>query len=163
MDKYHFSLILCPESCQWADQSTWGLGQISDICAVRASRYFGTSTVAFTIADRAQTACRLGAASFFSRDEAERSNAKKFFTTIAFQLCIYDNEFSQAIESVLQQGEKGIAAITKDPRDQLEVLILKPLRDIVRLRPQPVVIVVDDDSMDWTSARIKMQCLFLRR
>ena len=117
-------------------------GGRSQIYVLSGLAGIGKSTVAFTIADREKTAGRLGASFFFSRDEAERCNAKKFFTTIAFQLCVYDNEFAQAIERVLRD-ELGIAATTKDAREQLDVLILKPLRDIVRLRPWPVVVVVD--------------------
>src|SRR6201994_1934674 len=126
-----------------ADIETWiATGVRSQIYVLFGLAGIGKSTVAFTIADRAKTAGRLGASFFFSRDEAELSNAKRFFTTIAFQLCVYDKEFAQAIENVLQE-ERGTAATTKDPGNQLEILILKPLRDIVRSRPQPVVVVVD--------------------
>src|SRR6266481_4833270 len=111
-------------------------GDRSQIYMLSGLAGIGKSTVAFTIADRAKAAGRLGASFFFSRDEAERCNARRFFTTIAFQLCVYDNEFARAIERVLQD-EHGIAATTKDAREQLDVLIMKPLRDIVRLRPQP--------------------------
>ncbi|KIL56096.1 hypothetical protein M378DRAFT_89875, partial [Amanita muscaria Koide BX008] len=57
----------------------------------------GKSTVAYTIASRAAELNLLGASFFFSRDEADRNNAKKFFTTIAHQLCVYDETFSKAI------------------------------------------------------------------
>ena len=99
-------------------------------------------TVAFTIADRAKKAGQIAASFFFSRDEAELSNAKRFFNTMAFQLCVYDNEFAQVIESILRD-EQGIAAITKDPRDQLEALILNSLLDILQLCPKPVIVVVE--------------------
>jgi len=130
-------------------------GDRSQIYVLSGLAGIGKSTVAFTIADRAKTAGCLGASFFFSRDEAERSNAKRFFTTMAFQLCVYDDQFSRAIENVLRE-EHGIAATTKDPRDQLEVLILGPLRDIVRLRPQPVVLVVDalDECEDRDAVKV---------
>src|SRR6266478_540238 len=80
-----------------ADIETWiATGERSRMYLLSGLAGIGKSTVAFTIADRAQTAGRLGASFFFSRDEAERSNTKRFFTTIAFQLCAYDKEFTQA-------------------------------------------------------------------
>src|SRR6266403_6138216 len=61
----------------------------------------GKSTVAQTVAARSDNLHFLGASFFFSRSEGDRRNAQKFFTSIAYQLCVYDQEFSQAIGSVL--------------------------------------------------------------
>ncbi|KIL62606.1 hypothetical protein M378DRAFT_25473 [Amanita muscaria Koide BX008] len=102
----------------------------------------GKSTVAYTIASRAADLNLLGASYFFSRDEADRNNAKKFFTTIAYQLCVYNETFAKAIGDVLKT-ERGSAATTKDPQDQLKALILDPLRNIVRSRARPILVVVD--------------------
>ena len=57
----------------------------------------GKSTVAQTIAERAANLGILGASFFFSRNEADCRNARNFVTTIAFQLCVYNKEFSEAI------------------------------------------------------------------
>ena len=63
---------------------TWiTTGNRSQIYVLSGLAGIGKSTVAFTIADRAKAAGQLGASFFFSRDEAERRNAKRFFTTIA--------------------------------------------------------------------------------
>ncbi|KAM6503984.1 hypothetical protein JOM56_000927 [Amanita muscaria] len=104
----------------------------------------GKSTVAYTIASRAAnpTLNLLGASFFFSRDEADRNNAKKLFTTIAYQLCVYDECFANAIGDVLLT-ERGSAASTKDPQEQLQILILDPLRSIVQSRARPILVVVD--------------------
>ena len=69
----------------------------------------GKSTVAQTVAERADNLHLLGASFFFSRDESDLRNAKKFYTTLAFQLCVYDKQFAQAIGKVLLE-EKGAAA-----------------------------------------------------
>ena len=90
----------------------------------------GKSTVAYTIASRAADLHLLGASFFFSRDEADRKSAEYFFTTIAYQLCTYNETFSKAIGDVLLT-ERGSTAITKDPHDQLQALILEPLQSIV--------------------------------
>ncbi|KIL56963.1 hypothetical protein M378DRAFT_423551 [Amanita muscaria Koide BX008] len=104
----------------------------------------GKSTVAYTIASRAAnpTLNLLGASFFFSRDEADRNNAKKLFTTIAYQLCVYDERFAKAIGDVLVT-ERGSAATTKDPQEQLQILIVEPLRSIVQSRARPILVVVD--------------------
>ncbi|KIL62297.1 hypothetical protein M378DRAFT_794794 [Amanita muscaria Koide BX008] len=102
----------------------------------------GKSTVAYTIASRAADLNLLGASFCFSRDEVNRNNAKRFFTTIAYQLCAYNEAFAKAIGDVLKTYG-GSAATTKDPEDQLQVLILDPLRGIVQTRSRPTLIVVD--------------------
>ncbi|KIL57558.1 hypothetical protein M378DRAFT_87719, partial [Amanita muscaria Koide BX008] len=102
----------------------------------------GKSTVAYTIASRADDLGLLGASFFFSRDEADRKNAKKFFTTLAFQLCVYDERFSRAIGNVLLT-ERGSAATTKGPQEQFQALILEPLQTIVASRVRPILLVVD--------------------
>src|SRR6266704_254410 len=102
----------------------------------------GKSTVAQTIAERAANLGILGAPFFFSRDESDRRSAEKFVTTIAFQLCIYNKEFAEAIGKALTE-EQGAAVTTKDPEQQLAVLILEPLRDLAKARSRPVIIVVD--------------------
>ncbi|KIL62935.1 hypothetical protein M378DRAFT_12561 [Amanita muscaria Koide BX008] len=102
----------------------------------------GKSTVAYTIASRAADLNLLGASFFFSRDEADRNNAKKFFTTIAYQLCVYNERFAKAIGDALGT-KRGSAATTKDPQEQLQVLILDPLRNVVQSRDRPILVVVD--------------------
>src|SRR6266403_4727457 len=61
----------------------------------------GKSTIAQTVAARSDNLHSLGASFFFSRAEVDRRNAQKFFTTIAYQLCVYCAEFAQVIGSFL--------------------------------------------------------------
>ncbi|KIL55512.1 hypothetical protein M378DRAFT_173583, partial [Amanita muscaria Koide BX008] len=113
----------------------------------------GKSTVAYTIASRAADLNLLGASFFFSRDEGDRKNAKKFFTRITYQLCLYNKTFAEAIGNVLQTD--GGSAITKDPQEQLQALIVDPLRSIIQPRARPILLVVDAldecDEEDWPS------------
>ncbi|KIL57246.1 hypothetical protein M378DRAFT_28049 [Amanita muscaria Koide BX008] len=97
----------------------------------------GKSTVAYTIESHHEQPTlidNLLGASFFSLTRRGRpqcaNDAKKLFTTIAYQLCAYDEAFAMAIGDVLLT-ERGSAATTKDPQEQLQVLILDPLRSIV--------------------------------
>ncbi|KIL56410.1 hypothetical protein M378DRAFT_17102 [Amanita muscaria Koide BX008] len=102
----------------------------------------GKSTVAYTVASRAANLNLLGASFFFSRDKSDRKNAKKFFTTIAYRLCLYNKTFAEAIGNVLQTDD-GSAAITKSPQEQLQALIVDPLQSIVQSHARPILIVVD--------------------
>ncbi|KIL58914.1 hypothetical protein M378DRAFT_287582 [Amanita muscaria Koide BX008] len=102
----------------------------------------GKSTVAYTIASRAADLNLLGASYFFSRDETDRKNAKRFFTTIAYQLYVYNATFAKAIGDMLLT-DRGSAATTKDPEEQLQILIVEPLRNILQSRARPILIVVD--------------------
>ncbi|KIL62670.1 hypothetical protein M378DRAFT_165518 [Amanita muscaria Koide BX008] len=102
----------------------------------------GKSTVAYTIASRAADLNLLGASFFFSRDEADRNNAKGFFTTIAYQLCVYNEAFAKAIGGVVETTNESLAT-TLSPQLQLKLFILDPLRSIVQTRSRPILIVVD--------------------
>src|SRR6266478_2829575 len=73
----------------------------------------GKSTAAQTIAERAANLGILGASFFFSRNEPDRRNAEKFITTIAFQLCVYNEGFAEAIGKALTE-EQGAAVTTRD-------------------------------------------------
>jgi len=46
----------------------------------------GKSTIALTIADQIASCNRLGASFFFTRDEGDLANGRKFFTGLASQL-----------------------------------------------------------------------------
>ena len=119
----------------------------------------GKSTVAQTVAERADNLHLLGASFFFSRDEADRRNAEKFYTTIAFQLCAHDKQFAQAIGNALLE-EKGAAATSKKPMEQLDALIVEPLRGLLNQRSRPLVIVVDAlDECDEEDAPIVLETL----
>ena len=119
----------------------------------------GKTTVAQTVAERADSIQLLGASFFFSRDEADRRNAEKFYTTIAFQLSAYDERFAQAIGNALLD-KKGAAATSKKPTEQLDALIVEPLRGLLNQRSRPLVIVVDAlDECDAEDARIVLESL----
>ena len=111
----------------------------------------GKSTVAQTIAQRAANLGLLGASFFFSRNEERRSNGKLFFSTIARQLSQYDPQFAGSIGAAL---ERNPDTPTRAIRDQLNELIVNPLRDLCRLRGHSVLIVIDAmDECDVQDAK----------
>ncbi|KIL58996.1 hypothetical protein M378DRAFT_283149 [Amanita muscaria Koide BX008] len=142
------------------EMADWAIGpDESRMYVLSGLAGIGKSTVAYTIASRAADLNLLGASFFFSRGEADRNNAKRFFTTIAFQLCVYNETFSKAIGDALKT-ERGAAATTKDPQDQLHALILEPLRSIFQSRARPILVVVDAlDECDEVDERDVVQGL----
>ncbi|KIL59833.1 hypothetical protein M378DRAFT_44771, partial [Amanita muscaria Koide BX008] len=106
----------------------------------------GKSTIAYTIAACAAKRHQLGAEFFFSRDEADRRSAKLFFTTIAYDLYRFNG----------------------DPQEQLDALVLDPLKPLaIRNALPPTLIVVDaldecdaeDQSFVLTRLRQLVQAL----
>jgi hypothetical protein len=99
----------------------------------------GKSTVAQTIAEQCDQQGHLGANFFFSRQDDERSNPHRVFSTIAYQLAGSSPSFRTAIALA--------AEANKDPADttiaiQLRDFIITPLQNIAD-PPRRLVVVVD--------------------
>ncbi|KAJ6552448.1 hypothetical protein DFH09DRAFT_1085933 [Mycena vulgaris] len=89
----------------------------------------GKTTIAYTVARnyKERIPSVLGATFFCSRDDADCSNLRLIFTTIAYQLALFNPQFCTKIFKVLQaQPDIGSAS----PHYQLEELIVKPLREV---------------------------------
>lgn len=103
----------------------------------------GKSTVAKTVATTLQDRNQLGASFFFKRDDSDRGNARKFFTTVAAQLAQKVDGLRNSIADVLNDE---VVKYEKSIRDQFKDLISNPLLNIAQ-SPQPhssgLVIVVD--------------------
>ncbi|KAK6495503.1 hypothetical protein TWF481_002553 [Arthrobotrys musiformis] len=101
----------------------------------------GKSTIARTVAQYLESNHQLGASFFFKRSEASRSNASKFFPTLAYGLTqhipLLVQHISTAIEDNPDISEKSF-------KDQFEKLIFKPLSSI-DLAPTAVVVI---DALD---------------
>jgi hypothetical protein len=67
-------------------------------------------------------------------DEAPRNSLLQSH----FQLCVYNKEFSEAIGKALTE-DQGAAVTTKDPEQQLAVLILEPLRGLTNARSRNIL------------------------
>jgi hypothetical protein len=109
----------------------------------------GKTTIAYTVSKTCKERGILGASFFCSRDNADCSNPKLIFTTIAYQLGQLFPLFKDEVTEVLRSDrEIGLS----DLPDQLKKLIVAPLRTIGDSIP-PCVIVIDaldeckDDSI----------------
>ncbi|KAJ7926277.1 hypothetical protein B0H13DRAFT_2313603 [Mycena leptocephala] len=104
----------------------------------------GKTTIAYTVAQdcSARSPCILGASFFCSRDDANCSSLLLIFTTIAYQLSLFDPLFAAEVSKVLQaKPDIGYASAYY----QLEELIVKPLRVVRDTFAQCVVIL---DALD---------------
>ncbi|PYH91862.1 hypothetical protein BO71DRAFT_458880 [Aspergillus ellipticus CBS 707.79] len=101
----------------------------------------GKSTISRSVAALLKQNGTLGASFFFNRNDIERSNAKKFCPTIAFQLMAHLPETVTAVRPVL---EKEPWSISSAVRTQFKDLIHEPLAEIAPDYVQgPVVFVID--------------------
>jgi hypothetical protein len=94
----------------------------------------GKSTLARTVAQSFSDNDQLGASFFFKKGEADRSNATKFFTTIATQLCRRLPRLHAGIKKAIDE-DSGIAEKTLSK--QFTELIYQPLSDLNRDFQQP--------------------------
>ncbi|KAF2403282.1 hypothetical protein EJ06DRAFT_472620, partial [Trichodelitschia bisporula] len=102
----------------------------------------GKSTIARTAARRFLKQGRLGATFFFKRGAGDRSNASRFFTTIAFQL----SAKLPTVKRLLAKAIKDDPSIIGKPKaEQFERLILEPLSAMnsLSLQALPLIIVID--------------------
>jgi Cdc6-like AAA superfamily ATPase len=108
----------------------------------------GKTTIAHTVAKTCKDRGILGASFFCSRDNADCSNPKLIFTTIAYQLGQFFLPFKDEITAVLKSNrEIG----SSDLSYQLKELVVKPLLALGKSFPFCVVVIdaldeCDDDS-----------------
>jgi NACHT domain len=99
----------------------------------------GKSTIAKTVAERAQEKAMLGASFFFSRSDRPLRDPGLGIPTLAFQLAQSDSVFKEVIVAALRQdptvGQKTLLS-------QLEVLILTPLLNVNPHR-RPILMILD--------------------
>ncbi|KAF9509840.1 hypothetical protein BS47DRAFT_113675 [Hydnum rufescens UP504] len=116
----------------------------------------GKSTIAKTVAERADENGTLGASFFFSRGDARLRDPNLVFATLAFQLAQSDNEFKNIIgEAIQQDATLG----HKKPLAQFEGLILKPLGKLDTNRRTTVIILDALDECEEQGAATILQLL----
>src|SRR5262249_47943475 len=99
----------------------------------------GKTTIAKTIAVQTSEKGILGGAFFFSRNNADQSNATLVFPSIACQLAERYRLFKSELVRVLQSRT---SCESLSLQSQLRDLIVKPLRSVADVE-SPVVIVID--------------------
>ena len=129
----------------------------SCILWINGSAGTGKTTIAYTIAEDCRAHGILGASFFCSRDDAECSNTSLIFTTIAYQLGLFNLEFQEKLRHIVKSNPSiGYSS----PSYQLEQLIVKPLLSLGELFP-PCVVVLDalDECKDNRTISIILSSL----
>jgi NACHT domain len=99
----------------------------------------GKSTIAKTVAERAEAKAMLGASFFFSRSDKPLRDPRLVFPTLAFQLAQSDGAFKNVIVEALRQDP---TVGYKQLLPQVQELLLDPLLKINR-RQHPTLIILD--------------------
>ncbi|KZT20556.1 WD40 repeat-like protein [Neolentinus lepideus HHB14362 ss-1] len=118
----------------------------------------GKSTVAQTMAQWCHSQGVLGASFFCSRDVAERSNVKRIFPTIAYQLGAQHMDFKAEVGNVLRADPDVQTTL---PSFQLQHLIVDPLPSIKNDRSLVVIIDALDECNDEESTSAIINALSL--
>ena len=124
---------------------------------INGSAGTGKSTIASTIASTCRARNILGASFFCSHQDAECSNPRLIFTTIAYQLSRFCRSFGAEVSrTLIANPELGYASVSY----QLEELIVNPLRVVGSAFP-PCVVIIDalDVCKDKTTASAVLSSL----
>ncbi|KAI9764068.1 MAG: hypothetical protein M1840_008872 [Geoglossum simile] len=100
----------------------------------------GKSTIARTIAQSFADKAQLGASFFFKKGEGDRSNASRFFTTIATDLMAH---VPGLIPGIMKAIDADPAISKKALKDQFEKLILQPLLETNYPKALGLIVMID--------------------
>ncbi|KAG1881163.1 hypothetical protein F4604DRAFT_1953715 [Suillus subluteus] len=100
----------------------------------------GKTSIAFTVAEEMKSTKRLAASFFFSRQHAQ--HATMFIPTIAYQLVLVFPIIKYAIMKAIAEDELLLSS-DKSRRDQMQELIIKPLRQLQFRKETSYAIVID--------------------
>jgi hypothetical protein len=106
---------------------------------VQGSAGTGKSTISRTVARLLDNTGQLGASFFFKRNEGDRGNSKKLFTTIAAQLAY---SFPAVVPRILQEIEKDPHISDRTLEYHFENLIRGPLSEGIK-DDSTIVLVID--------------------
>ncbi|CAI6080417.1 unnamed protein product [Clonostachys chloroleuca] len=120
----------------------------------------GKSTISRTVAEMFDAKSKLGASFFFKRGRGDRASGSRFFTTISSQLCRNRPRFAQSVAKAISEDRD---IVTANYKDQLEKLILEPIKALARdpNNCASILIVVDalDECEEDTHVQIMIQSL----
>ncbi|KAG8697825.1 hypothetical protein FRC08_006307 [Ceratobasidium sp. 394] len=100
----------------------------------------GKTTIAYSLCEHIESASKLAASFFCSRQSPECRDVGRILPSIAYQLSLFSDPFRYAIFKVLKSNP---LAHNKPPEEQFESLIATPLWEIKDTLPSDLVIVID--------------------
>jgi AAA ATPase domain len=156
----HLSCLHCTRVAVLDEIMLWlesGNGEMPPVYWLSGLAGIGKSTIAKTVAERAEERGMLGASFFFSRGDKPLSDPLLVFPTIAFQLAHSDVEFKWVIVDAVQED---MTLGTKTLLPQLRELIITPLLK-VNPNQRPTLIILDAlDECDEKGAVEILRLLF---
>ena len=108
----------------------------------------GKSAIARTLAHSFSEKKQLGASFFFSRGRGDRGNASKFFTSIAYQLAMFDADNGLLARSIRKAIDQCPDIFKRAKRDQWKHLIQEPLSQLKSHCTNGFVLVLVIDALD---------------
>ncbi|KAJ7085034.1 hypothetical protein C8R44DRAFT_721720 [Mycena epipterygia] len=113
----------------------------------------GKSAIAQSLCKRLETEGCVAASFFFKRGDASRGNAKRFFSTIAYQLAVLLPEFKDFIS---RSVENDPAIVDKSLSIQLQKLIVEPWQQII---PSPRTSIIIDGLDECDGQDVQQEIL----
>ncbi|EIW75028.1 hypothetical protein CONPUDRAFT_169884 [Coniophora puteana RWD-64-598 SS2] len=92
----------------------------------------GKSTIMHTLADELRQEGTLAGTFFFSRKHTKRSTFERVILTFAYQLGL-QHHFAQEVIMKAIHDDPALLSSEKSPRDQLEKLVIEPLRAMAHI------------------------------
>lgn len=108
----------------------------------------GKSTIARSLAHSLSERKQLGASFFFSRGRGDRGNASKFFTSIAYQLALWDADNGALARSIRKAFGQHPDIVKRAKRDQWKHLIQEPLSQMESHSTHRIVLILVIDALD---------------
>ncbi|KAG7441293.1 uncharacterized protein BT62DRAFT_955983 [Guyanagaster necrorhizus] len=134
-------LRVIDEVMTWIERCDGGTLWCKGMAGTGKSSLMGTLYEQLVI--RSGSRSRLGA--FIRCDRKEFSNSSKLITTIAYSLCMFDDDVASAISHAVQRFRWVSEAVPSSSiRDQFRVLLQEPLISVPNLsKEHPVVVIID--------------------
>ncbi|KAF8751465.1 NACHT domain [Rhizoctonia solani] len=120
---------------QWAHRP-----EIGRTCWMNGMAGTGKTTIAYSICERLDATCELGASFFCSRSIPECRQVKFIIPSIAYQLARFSAPFRFALDKVLESDPD---AHMRTLKSQYEKLIVGPLQAVQKCLPTHFIVVID--------------------
>ncbi|KZP29708.1 hypothetical protein FIBSPDRAFT_926867, partial [Athelia psychrophila] len=118
----------------------WKESGVTHVCWFSGPAGFGKSAISQSIAELCASEGILAATFFFLRGAGARSDFNYLITTLAYQLTLSIPATKPAIESALRED---VRIDSQSMEDQLEKLIIQPLKALAGHSTTPSVIIID--------------------
>ncbi|KAG8685465.1 POC1 centriolar protein A, partial [Ceratobasidium sp. 395] len=129
----------------WAHRQDSSSSSMAELMVVSGVVGSGKSTIMHTLAQRCAEKGSLASAFFFDQAVEGRNNITNLFTTLAVDLCGFNQELATQITASTSK-DRGLSSAT--PLRQFEELVFKPLVDYKGNKPLVILIDAVDEGIN---------------